>query len=153
MAKPEQRNVARTLFIEQGKNRSEIAELLSVREKTVGDWAKAGNWEALRNERLLSSESVITTLKQLVSELASKRMAMERDPGCSAEDKRGATDELSKASKALSEAKGEGEVTLGARLKVMSWVFEEMRRTHRLHHDQLIDFQEKLLEEAARLHA
>lgn len=153
MAKAEQRRVARTLFVEEGRNRKEIALKLNVREKTVGDWASEGNWETLRNERLLSSDNAVTTLRQLVSELASKRLEMNRDPKATAEEKRGVTDELSKATKALSEAKGEGELTLGVRLKVMEWVFSEMRKSHRAQHDQLIDFQEALLEDAARLHA
>ena len=153
MAKAEQRRVARTLFVEEGRNRKEIALKLKVREKTVGDWASEGNWDALRSERLLSSDSAITTLKQLVSELAALRLEMNRNPNYGAEEKRGITDELSKASKALSEAKGEGDLTLGVRLKVMEWVFSEMRKSNRTQHDQLIDFQEQLLEDAARLHA
>lgn len=153
MAKQEQRRVARTLFVEQGLNRKEIAERLKVREKTVGEWCRDGNWEELRTQRLVSSDSVITNLKQLMSQLSEKRMAMERDPEADASEKARITDELAKVSKALSEAREEGEITLGRRLAVMDWVFSELRKRDPATHQKLIDFQEALLDEAARLHA
>lgn len=141
------------MFIEQGKHRKEIAEALKLTEKTVGAWAREGNWESLRTQRLISSESMEANQKALIAKLSEQRLAMEADPKAEPSDKARLTDEISKLSKALSEMKGEGELTLKARLSTMDWVFGHMRRQHKHLHDQLLDFQGWLLEEAARLHA
>lgn len=141
------------MFIEQNKNRKEIAEALGVREKSVGAWAREGNWEELRTQRLINSQSVVTNLKALIAQLSQRRLEMESDIEADPSDKARLTDEISKHSKALSEIKGEGELTLAARLNTMEWVFEHMRKQHPDLHHKLIDFQGWLLEEAARLHA
>lgn len=152
MAKPQQRKLARVLFVEQGKNRKEIAEELSVREKTVGDWVKEGNWESLRTQRLTSRDSAISNLQQLIATLSEKRLDMERDPKADPSEKARLTDELSKQSKALSELREEGEVTLSARVVVMQWVFTELEKRQPKVFAQLLDFQEELLEQAATMH-
>lgn len=153
MAKQEQRRAAYTLFVEQGKTRKDIAALLKVRENTVGKWATDGNWEELRTQRLMSSESVITTLKQLMDSLGKQRLAMEGKKDVDASEKARITDELSKVSKSLSEAKDEGELTLNARLTLLEWVFSHLRKYHPGLHDQLVDVHLELIESAAALHA
>lgn len=152
MAKPQQRKLARVLFVEQGKNRKEIAETLKVREKTVGDWVKEGNWEALRTQRVTSKDSAIANLQQLISELTQQRLDMQTDPKADAGEKARLTDEISKHSKTLSELREEGELTLSARVVVMQWVFTALERKHPDLFAKLIDFQEELLEEAATMH-
>lgn len=142
-----------TLFVEQGKTRKQIAEALKVRENTVGKWAAEGNWEDLRTSRLTSAETVITDLKQLIAKLSKKRLAMEDDDDADAADKARLTDELSKQGKVLSEVKGEGDITLNARLHTLEWAFGLMRKEHPTLHNQLVDFHLELIEEAARIHA
>jgi transposase len=153
MAKPQQNKLARMLFVEQGKTRKEIAEQLHVREKTVGDWVRAGNWEALRTQRVTSKDSAVANLQQLISELTQQRLDMQQNDKADASEKARLTDEISKHSKTLSELREEGEVTLNARVVVMQWIFTEMEREHPKLFAQLIDFQEKLLDQAATLHA
>ena len=153
MAKPQQRKLARVLFVEQGLNRKAIAERLKVREKTVGDWVKEGNWEALRTTRVTSKDSAIANLQQLISVLTQQRLDMQADQQADAAEKARLTDEISKHSKALSELREEGEVTLSARVVVMQWVFTELEKRHPKLFAQLLEFQEDLLEQAAAMHA
>lgn len=142
-----------TLFVEQSKTRKEIAELLNVRENTVGKWAADGNWEDLRTQRLTSSANIISNLKELISTLAEKRLQMERDPDADPSEKARISDEISKQGKVLGEVKGEGDVTLNARLSVLEWTMAFIRKKHQALHNQLVDVHLELIEEAARLHA
>lgn len=151
MAKREEKRLARIMFVEQGKTRREIAHLVNVREKTVGDWVRDGNWDDLRAAYVGRDENVIGTLKQLVHSLAEQRLQMDKS-GAAAKDKRGVMDELSKATKALSTALGEKEVSLSARIKVMEWVFEEIKAFDSGIFFKLVELQEQLLEKATRLH-
>lgn len=152
MSKPQQRKAARVMFVDQGLNRKAIAERLKVREKTIGDWAREGNWEALRTQRVTSKDSAIANLQQLISSLTQQRLDMQSDPLADPAEKARLTDEISKHSKALSELRQEGEITLSARIVVMQWVFTELERAHPKLFAQLIDFQDALLEQAATMH-
>lgn len=153
MAKHEQRKLARILFVEQGKTRREIAVALKVREKTVGDWARLGNWEELRTVHLTRSDNVVAKLKGLMQHYAERLHMLEQDSDSDPKEKARLVDALSKASKSMEAARAEGDITLSARLRVMEWVFAELRKHDVATHDKLVDFQERLLEEAARMHA
>lgn len=152
MAKQEQRRAAYVLFVEQGKTRKDIAAMLKVRENTVGKWAVDGDWEALRTVRLTSSESVITDLKQCISKLVKERLALNDKKDADPSEKARLTDEISKMGKVLSEAKGEGDLTLNARLTTLEWAFSYLRKNHPGLHDQLVDAHLELIEGAAALH-
>lgn len=153
MAKPAQRNAAMTLFVEQNKTRKEIAELLNVRENTVGKWVSDGKWEELRTQQLTSSANIVLNLKKLISTLAEKRLAMERDPNADPAEKARISDEISKQGKVLSEVKGEGDITLNSRLHNLEWVMGLLRKRLPQLHNELVDFHMECIEEAARLHA
>lgn len=155
MAKHEQRKLARSLFIEHGRTRKAIAEKLGVQEKTVGNWAAEGGWEALRAEYVGRQDNVIRNLKQLVNKKTEMILAEEAKTGDDADpDILGKLyDQLSKASKALDIARGENDITLSVRVRVMEWVFGEMQTNHPKEYANLVDFQEALLEKAAALHA
>lgn len=153
MAKHEQRKAARVMFVEQGRTRRDIANALGVREKTVGEWAKEGNWEALRTEHVGRKDNVISTLKELIQLKTDQCIKLERDPKSDPSEKAKAYDALSKASKALAEARGEDDMTLSVRIRVMQWVFDELEEAHPELYRQLVDFQERMLEKASSLHA
>ena len=152
MAKTEQRKLARVMFVEQGTNRKEIADKIGVREKTVGEWASTGNWDALRTEYVSRQENVVRNLKELVNRKTMELLDMENDPACDPDAKSKVFDQLSKASKALQTARGENDITLSARVRIMEWVFGELQAEHPDIYRKLVDFQENLLEKGARLH-
>ncbi|MBL8002385.1 MAG: DUF1804 family protein [Flavobacteriales bacterium] len=153
MAKTEQKKAARVMFVEHGKSRRDIAALVGVREKTVGDWASDGNWEELRAEHIGRQENVVRTLKELVQRKAQECLDLDNDPKADPGVKAKAYDALSKATKALDVARGENDITLSVRVRTMEWVFEELQGAHPDIYRQLLDFQESLLEKAARLYA
>lgn len=153
MAKKEAaRSVARIMFVEQGKNRKEIAEALQVREKTVGAWASSGNWEDQRTAHLTSSQQVERSLKGLVQTYTEQLTELERNGGEPREKAR-LVDALVKTSKTLEVVRSERDITLSARLRVMEWVFNELQKHDPATHLALVDFQGQLLDEAARMHA
>jgi len=152
MAKPEQRKLARVMFVEQGKTRRDIAAAIGVREKTVGDWVSQGGWEALRTEHVSRQDNVVRNLKALVNQKTEQIQELEAtrmDP----ETLGKLYDQLSKATKALDVARGENDITLSVRVRVMEWVFGDLQAEHPDIYGKLIDFQEGLLEKAARMHA
>lgn len=152
MAKDEERSVARILFVEQGVSRKDIAARLKVREKTVGDWAAKGEWEEHRTAWLTRTDNVVETLKGLIQTYSEQLTDMERQGGDPKEKGR-LVDALVKTAKTLETVRSENDITLSARLRIMDWVFSELQRTDPEAHRKLVDFQERLLDEAARLHA
>lgn len=157
MAKDAERNVARIMFVEQGKSRKEIAEQLQVREKTVGDWATKGGWESLRAAHLTNTQNVTRTLNDLIATYSEKLAAMERDKDLAlteqvVKEKARLVDALVKTSKTLEVVRSENDITLSSRVRVMDWVFTMLQKHDPAMHVALVDFQSLLLEEAARLH-
>lgn len=157
MAKDAERNNARIMFVEQGKSRREIAEVLHVREKTVGDWAAKGNWEELRTAHLTSAQNVENALRGLIQsyteQLASLERATAQGDFADPKEKARLVDALVKTSKSLEVVRSERDITLSARLRVMEWVFGELQKHDPGAHHKLVDFQAQLLDEAARMHA
>lgn len=158
MAKDAERNVAQVMFVEQGKTRKEIAELLRVREKTVGDWATKGNWENLRAARLTDTQNVSRTLMELIATYTEQLNMMERDKDLAlamggAKEKARLVDALVKTSSTLERVRNEDDITLSSRVRVTDWVFTELQKHDAALYLKLLEFQSALLEEAARLHA
>jgi transposase len=151
MAKDGARSVARIMFVEQGKNRKDIAAELGVRDKTVGDWVNKGNWEDQRTAWLTNSQNVERALRGLIQTYTEQLTSMEQTGGDPKEKAR-LVDALVKTSKTLEVVRSERDITLNARLRVMEWVFAELQKHDAATHLKLVDFQSQLLDEAARIH-
>ncbi|MBS1940875.1 MAG: DUF1804 family protein [Bacteroidetes bacterium] len=153
MAKDGARANARIMFVEQGKNRKEIANALGVRDKTVGDWAAKGNWEDQRTAWLTRTQNVERTLRGLIQTYSEQLNTLEQQGDGDPKEKARLVDALVKTSKSLEVVRAENDVTLSARLKVMEWVFGELQKHDAATHLKLVEFQSLLLDEAARMHA
>lgn len=57
-----EKDLAKVLFVNDGVSQKEIAERLKVTEKTVGKWAKEGNWEKLKTSLLVTKDNQLTGL-------------------------------------------------------------------------------------------
>lgn len=57
-----ERDLAKVLFVNDNISQKEIAERLKVTEKTVGKWAKEGNWEKLKVSLLVTKDNQLTAL-------------------------------------------------------------------------------------------
>lgn len=59
MKAKEKKEIAKTLFVQLGLSQLEIANRLNIRKQEVYRWVKNGNWKALRNARLVTSEQIV----------------------------------------------------------------------------------------------
>lgn len=60
MAKQEQREHARLLYVNERITLKEVAERVKVTEKTVGRWCREDNWDKLRKSLLTTREAQLT---------------------------------------------------------------------------------------------
>lgn len=68
--KPRERAHAQLLFVKEGRNRKDIAKTVGVSEKTVGRWAKEGNWETIRTAHLGSMQTRKENIRDSVTNLS-----------------------------------------------------------------------------------
>lgn len=62
ISKTEEKNYAQILYVNENLTAKEIAERVSVSEKTVGKWIKDGGWEKLRKSLLVTKQNMISML-------------------------------------------------------------------------------------------
>lgn len=72
------RNVAKHMYVVENKTAKEIATLLDVAQKTIGDWVKKFGWREERDAKATSSRKRVENLEQIISGLAEKRLRLER---------------------------------------------------------------------------
>lgn len=150
MAKEQERRLARTMYIDQGRTAKEIAQRLKVTENTVGNWVKVGNWQEVRNAKQNMPDQTAINLKELINDLTQKRIDMESDPTATAKDKAKLADEASKWTKALEALRVKGAIPLSTQLAVIERLFDELGRKHPDILIKLVDFQEEYITELAR---
>lgn len=68
MAKDNERELAKTLFLETNKTFKEIAAIVGVGEKTVGAWAKEDEWEDLKKSLTVRPERIVQNLYKELQE-------------------------------------------------------------------------------------
>lgn len=68
MAKHNEKELAKTLFLETPKTFKEIASIVGVGEKTVGAWAKEDAWQELKESLMVKPEKIIQGLYRELSE-------------------------------------------------------------------------------------
>ena len=67
MAKTDKQALAQTLFLRDDLSFKAIAANIGVNEKTIGRWAKEGNWEIVKKARTTSKQD---RLKELYDQMA-----------------------------------------------------------------------------------
>lgn len=168
MAKDNERRLARDFYVKHGKTQKEIAEQLSVTEKTVGSWVSKFGWKAQRDAVQNAPDKAVENLKEVISQLTEERLNLTREHHKVSEDKSLTSakrveriaeissakarlaDEISKWSKALEAARKEDIVSLSTYIKVMESVFMAIKSEHPNIYLKLVDFQEDHLMEVAR---
>lgn len=153
MGKDKEKQLARVLYIDQGKTAKEVARIVEVTEKTVGTWVEAENWKVIRDAKANSPDMMILNIKDLLKSLAEERMTIDSDTKLDeqAKSKRKAhiADEVSKWTKALDSAQNERQIPLATYLRVMESVFDAIRDEQPKLYLQLVDFQEKHIHKVA----
>ena len=153
MSKEKEIKLARILYVDQGKTAKEVATVTSVHEKTVGAWVEKYNWKVLRDAKANSPDLMVINIKDLLRSLAEERMELDAktDLDESQKSKRKAklADEASKWTKALEAAQNESRVPLGTYLNVMDKIFDAIRDAHPKLYMELLDFQERHINQVA----
>lgn len=151
MAKENERKTARILYVEQGKTGKEIAELLSVSEKTVSSWVNKYNWKKARTINIASKENRLDNLIQIVDQLAADRLELQEQLKTATDDKAKQSirsqiadidGAITKWTKQINAVKKEDNITLGTYLSVMKSIFNAMQRYSPELYLKTIDFQE-----------
>jgi uncharacterized protein YjcR len=158
MAKDNQRRVAKELFL-QGKNQKEIARLVNVQEKTMGEWVKKYAWKEERDARLNNAKSQAESLKILIGKLTERRLDLIRtmdqaqkdddDEKYDALETKASriADEISKYNKTLLTLDKENRISLSVYLDVMESIFKAIQVFDAELYMKLIDFQDEHLTE------
>lgn len=64
-----EKDLAKILFVNEGATQKEIATRLDVSEKTVGKWAKDGDWDKLKVSMLVTKDNQLTSLYRQLENL------------------------------------------------------------------------------------
>jgi len=160
MAKDNERKLAKQLFL-QGKTQKEIAALVSVQEKTIGDWVKKYGWKSEREARFGSTKKQIENIKAIISAISEERLKIHKDlqkaKGNSDKDeierlqKEAAVldDGVSKWNKTLENMDKENRISLATHIEVMELIFQDLQNHNPKLFLKTLDFQETYLSKIA----
>jgi len=156
MAKDKERNTARILYVEQGKSGKEVAEMLSVSEKTISAWVTKYAWNSARTAKITSKDNRIENLKRIIDGIAEDRLRLQAeltDLINTSEDKERQTairmemasidGTVANWNKTLENAEKETRITLGTYLTVMQRVFKSLYQFDSTIHNQTLAFQDQ----------
>lgn len=141
MAKLREQKLAEDLYIKGKKTNKEIAELVGVSEKTIGDWVEKFKWKDRRNAQLASTNNGITNLKALVDLYAQKLIDLENNEEGDIKERARLTDALSKANKTLESFEKDNKIPYATYINVMELVMTDMLlKVPEKHHLAILDF-------------
>ncbi len=140
MAKDKERRTAKILYIEQGKTAKEVADLVGVAEKTIGEWVDKYKWREERNARQASPVKRADNIKLIITNLSEDRLRLDRqikdaEAACKDPDSLQSLreeisridDAVSKWNKTLENIEAENRISLSTYLNVMDQVFKAMQ--------------------------
>lgn len=132
------KNSAYELIVVREYTQKQAAELLSVSEKTVSEWATEGNWREMRKARQSAVSTANNNLKNIISLLAERRLRLEYEINeAQAEGDKEAelklrkeasvvSDDISKTNKALENNDKNNRMTLGVFIDVADDIFNRL---------------------------
>jgi hypothetical protein len=158
MAKTQERILAKELFF-QFKLQNEIARIVGVQEKTIGDWIRKFGWKKERDARFNGSKNQVAQIKKLIGILTDERISLIKEIDDTKHlnqveeqkklQKRAneIADEVSKYNKTLLTLDKENRVSLAVYLDVMESIFKSIQKYNPKLYMQLLTFQEEHLSE------
>ncbi len=157
MAKQREKRIALDYYTNQGMTAKAISEIIGVSEKTIGDWAKKGNWKSIRDANVNSSKAQAVNIKELISELTEQQLQIaEEVKDAKANGDNNLVSELRKQSSALSqevaiqtkalERLEDGKLSLSTYLTVMNDIFQNLETFDKELYHKTLDFQESYLQ-------
>lgn len=154
MSKEKERRTGHILYVEQGKTAKEVAELIGVAEKTVGEWVNKYGWREERLARQASPQKRAGNIKMIITNLSEDRLELDRKTRQAEADGRQEEllrlreemsridDAVSKWNKTLENIEKENQVTLATYLGVMDRIFQSMREFDTKLFMSTVEFQE-----------
>lgn len=147
MAKDNERKLAEAYYIAQGLTAKEIAGMLHVSEKTVGDWVKDGKWKELKLAKDTGPDALINQYNILLQTLVTKRITLEKEKKF--DEVSGIIDEISKISKAVDNLQKSGKPTLRIYINCLEKFMSALYTQNTKLYFELIDFQREHLRKVA----
>ncbi|MCO5253624.1 MAG: helix-turn-helix domain-containing protein [Bacteroidetes bacterium] len=154
MAKKKGERLAAFEMFCNGKLQKEIAAAVGVTEKTISDWAKDENWKAERDARLNSAQKRAEDIKEVISHLTERRLAIFREIKEAEEKKDQQTvlwlkkeavavgQETAMHTKALLAIDKEQRINLGIYIEIMEDIFKHLQNYDANLYLKTLDFQE-----------
>lgn len=158
MAKAKEKEVAKKLFVDLGKNQKEIAADLGVTAKTVGEWVHAGNWRAERSAHINNSKNRAEKFKSVLEDFADRQLMLAeqiKDAEANLEFDKAAllkkeaasvADQVGKYQKALEKLDKDSKISLSTRLECMEEMFSEFQGYDKALYMKTLDFQKHYLQ-------
>jgi len=154
MAKEKEKRIAFDYYTNQGFTAKAIAEIVTVSEKTIGDWVDKGNWKSVRDANMNSSKNRATKIKELISELTDQQLEINLEvKSAKAEgDKErvialrqqsaSISQEVAIQTKALERMDSNNKISLGVYLEVMTDIFKNLEHYDKNIYLKTLDFQD-----------
>jgi predicted transcriptional regulator len=150
MAKIREQKLAEDLYIKGKKTAKDIAQLVGVSEKTVGDWVEKFKWKERRNALLGSQKNGLQNINSLIDMYAENLVAMENDKDARPEQKTKLVDAIAKLNKTKDGFEKEHRIPYNTYINVMDLIMSDMiSRVDAKHHLALLEFFENHTNELA----
>lgn len=150
MAKIREQKLAEDLFINGKKTAKDIATLVGVSEKTVGDWVEKFKWKDRRNALLSSAKNGLENLNQLIDTYAEKLIELENKNEPDVKERARLIDALAKANKAKDSFEKDNKIPYNTYINVMDSIMSDMlKKVPTKHHLAIIEFFEDHTNELA----
>lgn len=158
MAKEREKRIAFDYYTTQGMTAKAISDITGVSEKTIGEWAKKGNWKSMRDANVNSNKTRAQNIKELISELTDQQLQIaEEIKTAKAKGDNNLVTELRKQSsaisqevaiqtKALDKMDSENKTTLSKYLEIMNDIFQNLEAYDKDAYLKTLDFQESHLQ-------
>ena len=150
MAKIREQKLAEDLYIKGKRTAKDIAQLVGVSEKTVGDWVEKFKWKERRNALLGSAQNGLLNINNLIDAYAEKLVEMENDPEAKQDQKTKLVDAIAKLNKTKDGFEKEHRIPYNTYVNVMDSIMSDMLvKVHPKHHIAIMEFFENHTNELA----
>jgi hypothetical protein len=150
MAKDRERKLAEGLFIKEKKTAKEVAALVNVSEKTIGEWVEKYKWKDRRNALIGSAQNGLLNINNLIDIYAQRLIEMEGNSEAKDTDKVKLVDAIAKLNKTKDGFEKEHRIPYNTYINVMDLVMSDMlSKVAPQHHIAIMDFFETHTNELA----
>ncbi|MFV8351564.1 terminase gpP N-terminus-related DNA-binding protein [Flavobacterium sp. XS2P14] len=150
MAKIREQKLAEDLYIKGKRTAKDIAQLVGVSEKTVGDWVEKFKWKERRNALLGSAQNGLLNINNLIDAYAEKLVEMENDPEAKQDQKTKLVDAIAKLNKTKDGFEKEHRIPYNTYINVMDLIMSDMiAKIEPKYHLVLLEFFENHTNELA----